>query len=178
MDAGDTSDTIFLVGMMGAGKTTVGRQLARRLKKRFVDSDSEIEARTGVRIPVIFEIEGEPGFRRRESQVLRELANDRGVVIATGGGAVLDPANRAYLARSGLVVYLYVPPAVLWERTRHDKSRPLLQVEDPRSRIEQLYLQRDPFYREVADIIVEGGLSAPGTLVRSLERQIRQRCAA
>jgi shikimate kinase len=172
------SDNIYLVGMMGAGKTTVGRQLARRLKKRFADSDKEIEARTGVRIPVIFEIEGELGFRRRESQVLRELASDHGVVVATGGGAVLDPGNRACLTGSGLVVYLCVPPQVLWDRTRHDKNRPLLQVEDPRGRIEQLYVQRDPLYREIADIIVEGGFSAPGQVVKSLERQIRQRCAA
>ena len=170
-----TCDNIFLIGMMGAGKTTVGRQLARYLNKRFADSDHEIEARTGVKIPVIFEIEGEQGFRRRESQVLRELASDQGLVVATGGGVVLAPSNRACLA-NGLVVYLSVPPQILWERTRQDKNRPLLQVEDPKERIEQLFQQRDPLYREIADIIVEGGKSAPGRVVRSLERQIRQRC--
>lgn len=161
---------------MGAGKTTVGRQLARYLKKRFADSDHEIEARTGVKIPVIFEIEGEQGFRRRESQVLRELASDQGLVVATGGGVVLEPSNRACLANGGLVVYLSVPPEILWERTRQDKNRPLLQVEDLKERIEQLFQQRDPLYREIADIIVEGGKSAPGHVLRSLERQIRRRC--
>ncbi len=112
------SDNIFLVGMMGAGKTTVGRQLARRLRKRFVDCDHEIEARTGVTIPVIFEIEGEVGFRRRESATIDALSRESGLVVATGGGAVLDPANRERLKAGGWVVYLDVAPAVLWARTR------------------------------------------------------------
>lgn len=171
-----SSDNIYLVGMMGAGKTTIGRQLARRLHRRFVDADHEIAARTGVAIPVIFEIEGEPGFRRRESQVIHELARETGLVLATGGGAVLDPDNRRCLARSGLVVYLDVPPEVLYERTRHDKGRPLLQVPDPLGKIRELHAQRDPLYREIADITVVGGRHSPGGLVNQLEQEILARC--
>lgn len=163
--------------MMGAGKTTIGRQLARRLAREFIDCDHEIERRTGVRVPLIFEIEGEAGFRRRESQLLLELSEKGEMVIATGGGVVLDAANRGCLARSGLVVYLYVPPAILWERTRHDKNRPLLQVPDPRARIEALYAQRDPLYREVADLIVTGGKGGPAAIVGRIEQAARQRCA-
>jgi shikimate kinase len=169
---------LYLIGMMGAGKTTIGRQLARRLSKRFVDLDHELERRTGVRIPVIFEIEGEPGFRRRESQVLGELASESGLVVATGGGVVLDPDNRACLARSGLVIYLNVPPEVLFDRTRHDRNRPLLQVADPRARIEQLHAQRDPLYRQVADLVVTGGRCGPLAVIRQIEKELRQRCAA
>ena len=171
-------DNIYLVGMMGAGKTTIGRQLARRLEMRFVDCDHEIESRTGVKIPVIFELEGEAGFRRRESRVLKDLSQERRIVLATGGGAVLDPQNRQILADNGMVIYIRVLPQMLWERTRHDKNRPLLQVEDPRAKIEQLFEQRDPLYREVAAIIVEGGRAGPGNVVQQLEQEIRQRCAA
>jgi len=167
---------LYLVGLMGAGKTTVGRQLAKRLGRRFVDSDHEIEARTGVRVPVIFEIEGEAGFRKRETQVIEELAQQDDLVVATGGGAVLDPHNRACLSRSGLVVYLCVPPAQLWERTRHDTNRPLLQVADPYARLLELYALRDPLYREVADIIVEGGSGGSHHMVKQLEREVRSRC--
>ena len=126
---------LILIGMMGAGKTTVGRELARRRGMRFVDCDQEIVARTGVSIPTIFEIEGEAGFRRRESQVLAELSLESDIVVATGGGIVLAPANRELLAQRGVVIYLDVPPPILWERTRHDRNRPLLQVENPRRRI-------------------------------------------
>jgi shikimate kinase len=169
-------DNVYLVGMMGAGKTTVGRQLARRLGKTFCDADQEIEARTGVKIPMIFEIEGEAGFRRREAQVLQQLVRETDLVLATGGGVVLDPENRSCLANSGLVVYLSVPPDVLWERTRHDRSRPLLQVRDPRARIGELYLQRDPLYREIADIVIVGGRQPPSAVVRELEGEIRRQC--
>ena len=169
---------IYLVGMMGAGKTTIGKLLARRLSRSFVDSDQRIEERTGVKIPVIFEIEGEQGFRRRESQVLEELAKEPDLVVATGGGIVLSESNRACLTRSGLVVYLCLPLGVLWERTRQDKNRPLLQVADPRARIEELHGERDPLYRSVADIVVEGGRSSPNALVRQLEKAIQDRCAA
>lgn len=171
-------DNIFLIGMMGAGKTTVGRLLAKRLDKRFVDSDHEIEARTGVKIPVIFEIEGEAGFRKRESQVLAELAEEPGLVIATGGGVVLAPENRACLASHGLVVYLAVPPFHLWERTRNDVNRPLLQVENPRKRIEELHALRDPLYREVADIIIAGGRMSQSAVLRQIEKELQQRCVA
>jgi shikimate kinase len=167
---------ICLVGMMGAGKTTVGRQLAKRLGRRFVDADHEIEARTGVRIPTIFEIEGEAGFRRREAEAIEALTREHGLVLATGGGAVLDPANRRRLREAGLVVYLRVLPLVLYERTRHDRNRPLLQVADPLGRLEELFGQRDPLYREVADVIVDTSAGGVGSLVRRVEQEIRKQC--
>ncbi len=169
-------NNIYLIGLMGAGKSTIGRQLARRLQKRFVDCDHEIEARTGVRIPLIFEIEGEPGFRRRESQVLQELAAEEGLVLATGGGAVLDSGNRKCLSDTGLVVYLCAPPEELYARTRHDRNRPLLQVADPLGKLRELYATRDPLYRVVADIIFEGGRRAPLAVARLLELEIRKKC--
>jgi shikimate kinase len=174
----NTNSNLYLVGLMGAGKTTVGRQLARRMGRRFVDSDHEIEARTGVRIPVIFEIEGEAGFRRREAQMIAELAQEPDLVVATGGGAVIDPNNRAHLKRSGLVVYLCVPPAQLYERTRHDHNRPLLQVADPLARLQELYALRDPLYREIADLVIEGGGGGSHQMVKLIEREVRNRCAA
>ncbi len=168
---------IVLVGMPGSGKTTVGRELAKRLGRRFVDSDHEIEARTGVKIPTIFEIEGEDGFRRRESQTLDALTLEPDLVLATGGGAVIRPENRALLAERGVVIYLNVPPHILWERTRHDRSRPLLQVPDPKGRIQELYIARDPFYRDVAHIIVEGGRGTPHAMVRLIEKELQALCA-
>jgi len=167
---------ICLVGMMGAGKTTVGRQLAKRLGRRFVDADHEIEARTGVRIPTIFEIEGEAGFRRREAEAIDALTREHGLVLATGGGAVLDPANRRRLAAAGLVIYLRVLPLLLYERTRHDRNRPLLQVADPLARLEELFAQRDPLYREVADVVIDTSSGGVGSLVRRVEQEIRKRC--
>ncbi|NMG74295.1 shikimate kinase [Aromatoleum diolicum] len=163
---------VILIGMMGAGKTTVGREYARRHRMRFVDCDHEIEARTGVKVPTIFEIEGEAGFRRRETQVIDDLTRETDLVLATGGGAVLDPGNRAMMSERGIVVYLNVPTQVLWERTRHDRNRPLLQVPNPRERIENLYRERDPLYRAVADIVVDGGRGNPGGMVRLIERAI------
>ncbi|QEL63800.1 shikimate kinase [Oryzomicrobium terrae] len=156
---------------MGAGKTTVGRLLARRLHKRFIDSDHEIEARTGVAIPVIFEIEGEDGFRRRESQTIADLTQERSVVMATGGGVVLNPENRACLRRGGFVVYLAVSPELLFERTRHDRNRPLLQVADPLARLKELHAQRDPLYREVADLVVENPGSSAQAVAQYLLRE-------
>ena len=150
---------------MGAGKTTIGRSLAKRLDLDFIDSDREIELRTGVSIPTIFEIEGEEGFRKREIQVIADLSRFSGLVVATGGGVVLRPENRASLRSSGLVVYLNVPPCTLWERTRHDRNRPLLQVDDPLLKLKELYAQRDPFYREVADLVIDGSrINARGIL--------------
>jgi len=160
---------LILIGMMGAGKTTVGKELARRRKLRFADCDHEIIARTGVSIPTIFEIEGEAGFRKRETMMMDELTQVPDIVIATGGGVVTTPANRELMRARGIVIYLNVPPQILYERTRHDRNRPLLQVENPRRRIEELHRQRDPLYREVAHIIVEGGRGNPGTMVRLIE---------
>jgi shikimate kinase len=161
---------------MGAGKTTVGRHLAKRLGRRFLDSDQEIEERTGVRVPVIFEIEGEAGFRRRETQVIAELCRESGLVLATGGGAVLAEENRHHLRESGIVIYLAVSPDVLYERTRLDRNRPLLQVADPLARLRELYTQRDPIYREVAHIIVEGKEGAVYLLAQRIEKELKSRC--
>lgn len=158
--------------MMGAGKTTVGREYARRHGLDFLDCDQELVARTGVSVATIFEIEGEEGFRRRETQLLDELTQRGRLVLATGGGVVLAAENRAMLVSRCLVVYLKVPPRQLWERTRHDRNRPLLQVPNPRGRIEELYRQRDPLYAEIADIVVEGGRGSPGGMVRQVDRAI------
>lgn len=169
---------IYLVGMPGAGKTTIGRQLARRLQRTFVDADHEIESRTGVRIPLIFDIEGEQGFRERESKVIADLAADTNLVVATGGGAVLRPANRFALKQSGTVVYLQAAPRLLFERTRLDPNRPLLQVANPMQKIEELYALRDPLYREVADIVVNSLGGSISHLVKQLERELQKQCAA
>jgi shikimate kinase len=169
---------IFLVGLMGAGKTSVGRQLARRLGKTFYDSDHEMERRTGVRIPVIFEIEGEAGFRSREATVLAELVALEDIVLATGGGVVLAPENRKLLKGSGTVVYLRGAPQDLWRRTRHDRNRPLLQTADPLARLEELHAQRDPLYREVADVIVDTGTQSVRTLAEQLEARLREHLAS
>lgn len=168
------ASNLFLVGLMGAGKTTVGRLLARRLRRPFYDSDHEVEQRCGVEIAVIFDIEGEAGFRARESQVIDELSALDGVVLATGGGAVLDPANRRRLAARGTVVYLHAPPADLYPRIRHDRKRPLLATPDPRLRLEQLYAQRDPLYREVADCVIDTGRQSASVLASDLLRRLEQ----
>ena len=166
---------LILIGMMGAGKTTVGKELARRRKMRFADCDQAIVARTGVSIPTIFELEGEAGFRRRETQMIDELTREPDLVLATGGGVVTTPLNRELMRERGIVIYLDVPTQVLFERTRHDRNRPLLQVENPRQRIDELYRQRDPLYREVAHIIVDGGRTNPGTMVRLIEDALKKR---
>lgn len=145
----------FLVGLMGAGKTTIGRALAKATDKCFFDSDHEIEARTGVRIPTIFDIEGETGFRAREAEVIAELAAMRDIVLATGGGVILNPVNRECLKRHGVVIYLRASVNDLYLRTCHDKNRPLLQTADPKAKLQELYEIRDPLYREVADMVVD-----------------------
>ena len=159
---------LYLVGLMGAGKTTVGRVLARRLKLRFLDSDQEIERRCGVKIPVIFEIEGEAGFRARESAALGELAQLRGIVLATGGGVIGAEENRRLLAASGTVVYLHAQPEDLYERVRHDRNRPLLATADPRARLRQLYAERDALYRSIADVVIDTGKQGVAALARDL----------
>ena len=146
---------VFLVGPMGAGKTTIGRQLAQTLKLEFIDSDLVIEERTGADIPWIFDVEGEEGFRERESKAIDELTLRDGIVLATGGGAVLRPENRAAMSSRGTVVYLHASLERQVERTARDKNRPLLQVEDPEARLRELMAQRDPLYREIADHVVE-----------------------
>lgn len=161
---------------MGAGKTTVGRLLSRQLGRAFYDCDHEIEARTGVRVSVIFEIEGEPGFRKRETEELRRLTALDEVVLATGGGAVLDPDNRALLKERGFVVYLHAQPKDLWHRTRHDHSRPLLDTPNPRARVEELYQVRDALYREVADLVIDTGRQSAHVLVKRLLAQLGAQC--
>ena len=165
---------VFLVGMMGAGKTTAGRILARRLKRTFYDSDQEIERRCGVKIPVIFDIEGEAGFRQREAAAIAELTGLEDVVLATGGGAVLAPASRRHLAARGTVVYLHARPAALYEWVRQDKNRPLLATDDPLARLEALYGERDPLYREVADIVVDTGRQSAQSLARRLLGELKE----
>ncbi len=165
---------VFLVGMMGAGKTTAGRILARRLKRTFHDSDQEIERRCGVKIPVIFDIEGEAGFRQREATMIAELTELEDVVLATGGGAIMAPASRRHLAARGTVVYLHAQPGALYERVRQDKNRPLLATADPLARLTALYAERDPLYREVADIVVDTGRQSVQYLSRQLLGQLRE----
>jgi shikimate kinase len=167
---------LILVGMMGAGKTTVGRLLARRLKRPFFDSDDVIEQRCGVSIPVIFEIEGEAGFRLRERQVIAELCGLHGAVIATGGGAVVAPENRGAISGGGTVVYLHARPGSLWYRVRQDRNRPLLATADPQKRLEELYDQRDPLYREVADLVLDTGRQSVQTLARDLLARLEAEC--
>ncbi len=146
--------SIFLVGMMGAGKSTVGVRLAKRLDRAFIDADRALEERLGVSIPTIFELEGEAGFRRREAQLLEELSAQPGLVLATGGGVVLSPANRELLKNRGKVIYLQASAADLWQRLRRDRQRPLLRTPNPRERIYKLCAERDALYREVATHII------------------------
>jgi shikimate kinase len=170
-----SAENVFLVGLMGAGKTSVGKLLAKRLGKTFHDADHVIEARTGVKIPVIFEIEGEAGFRVRESAVIDELTALDNIVLATGGGAVLSPSNREALRRRGTVVYLRASVDELWNRTRHDRNRPLLQIADPRARLAQLHEQRDPLYREVAHVVIDTGTQSLKSLIVRLEASLARR---
>ncbi len=163
---------IFLVGLMGAGKTTVGRALAKKLNKRFIDSDHEIEARTGASIPLIFEIEGEASFRQREANVIRELTAQNDIILATGGGAILKPENRELLKTRGTVIYLRASVNSILQRTSHDKNRPLLQVADPRQRLEQLAREREPYYLEVADFVIETGRPNVQSLVQTILSQL------
>ena len=157
---------------MGAGKTTIGRLLARKLNRRFIDSDHEIEARTGATIPWIFEIEGEACFRKREADVIRDLSAQDGLVLATGGGAVLNPESRALLAERGTVIYLRASIGSILQRTSHDKNRPLLQTADPRAKLEELLEQRDPLYREIADLVIDTGRPNVQSMVQTILDQL------
>ena len=161
-------DKVYLVGPMGAGKSTIGRVLAGELKLPFRDSDRVIEERTGADIPWIFDVEGESGFRARESGVLSELAEQEPAVIATGGGIVINEANRDLMRASGFVCYLTAAVDHLVERTARDKKRPLLQVENPRQKIVDLLAERDPLYRQVADFVVATDRRSPRTVVQEI----------
>lgn len=165
---------IFLVGPMGAGKTTIGRQLAKSLGVGFYDSDKEIERKTGVSIPMIFDYEGEQGFRKRESEVLDEITHQSPIVLATGGGAIIQPSNRIWLRERGFVVYLQCNIDTQLSRTRKDSNRPLLKTENPRARLEELYAFRDPIYRELADLIVDTGHHSSRAAVRRILMSINQ----
>ena len=169
------SGNIILVGLMGAGKTSVGKALARFLDKTFVDSDQKIERATGVKIATIFEIESEAGFRARESKMLQELVAHKNIVLATGGGAVLSGENRALLAAGGTVIYLRAPVASLLKRTRRDRNRPLLQGTNAAATLTALFDLRDPLYREVAHLVVDTGEQSVHMLAAQIADKLRLR---
>ena len=164
----DSPRSVFLIGMMGAGKTTVGRLLAHALGFEFIDADRELEARSGALIATIFSVEGEEGFRKRESMLLDELSQRPGIVLATGGGAVLNADTRRRLKERGLVVYLRATGDEIHRRTRNDRSRPLLQSADPRARIDELLAQRKPLYEATAHLTFQSASANPRRLVRRL----------
>ena len=157
---------------MGAGKSTVGKLLAKKLDRRFLDADHVIEDRCGVKIPVIFEMEGEDGFRKREAQAIRDVTAEHDVILATGGGAVLLPENRQFLSERGTVIYLHANPMELWHRTKGGEGRPLLKNGDAKKILENLYAIRDPLYREIADYVIETGKPSVNQLVNTLIMQL------
>ena len=157
---------------MGAGKTTIGTKLAEALNKRFIDSDKEIEQKTGANIPLIFELEGEEGFRKRESEVLQELTNEKDIVLATGGGAILREENRRYLAQRGVVIYLRAPLEQLLHRTAKDKNRPLLQTGNPQKTLAKILETRECYYREVADIVYETDKKTIKEIIKDIIKQL------
>ncbi|MEM7027603.1 MAG: shikimate kinase AroK [Pseudomonadota bacterium] len=163
---------IILVGPMGAGKTTIGRNLARKLSLEFYDSDHEIEQRTGADIPWIFEIEGEAGFRKRESTIIEELTKLQNIVLATGGGAIINQENRQHMQQSGIVFYLNSGAEKLLKRTQTDKRRPLLQTQDRLARIKQIIAERDPLYREIADEIIQTDKMSVSHIVKFIIKRI------
>lgn len=163
---------VFLVGPMGAGKTTIGKYLAQHLKLRFADTDTEIEVRTGADIPWIFDVEGEEGFRDREQQVVAEMTEWDDIVLATGGGVVLRAENRSALAARGFVIYLYATVEEQVRRTRRDRKRPLLQKGDPEQVLRALMTQRDPLYREIADYIIETDACSPRVVAQRLVEEL------
>ncbi len=162
---------IFLVGLMGAGKTTIGKQLAKQLNKTFYDVDHEVEKRTGVKVSVIFDLEGEAGFRKRETAVIDELTQLENCVIATGGGAVLREENRKLLENNGHIIYLRAAVKDLCKRMRYDRQRPLLQNVDVREKLEQLHQERHPIYTAIADEIVDTGQQSAGFLVSQIKKK-------
>lgn len=168
------SGNLILIGMMGSGKTTLGRALAKHLNKTFIDSDEEIQHRTGVSIPHIFDVEGETGFRIREAQVIADLVLRDQLLLATGGGAVLTPQTQTLLPENGVVVYLRTQVHDLWQRTRNDKNRPLLQTGNPYQKLTQLFEQRDPIYRSVADLVLPSGKQSVHSMMLSLIAEVEQ----
>jgi len=167
-------NNIYFIGLMGAGKTTIGRLIAKQLGLVFYDSDHEIERKTGVKIPLIFELEGVDGFRKRETAALEELCQLENIVMATGGGAILLPENRELLKNNGKIVYLRASVHDLWLRTRNDKSRPLLQGGNIRQKLEQLYIDRDPIYSALADCIVDTGAQSANEITSYIEQLIKE----
>lgn len=164
-------DNIYLIGLMGVGKTTIGKQLAKALQRPFYDSDKVIEDSMGVDIPTIFSYEGEAGFREREQAVIAQLTGLSGIVMATGGGSVIRPENREALKSSGFVVYLHCSIDKILYRTRHDTQRPLLRTENPRKRLQDLLKEREPLYMDCADFKIDSG-SLPGkTVVKTILQQ-------
>ncbi|MDI1308715.1 MAG: shikimate kinase [Methylotenera sp.] len=168
------SNNIYFIGLMGAGKTTIGRLIAKQLGMIFYDTDHEIERKTGVKIPLIFELEGVDGFRKRETAALEELCQLENIVLATGGGAVLLPENREILKNNGKIVYLRANVHDLWLRTRNDKSRPLLQGGNIKQKLEQLYIDRDPIYTALADCIVDTGAQSANEITSDIEQLIKE----
>ena len=166
------SGNLILVGMMGSGKTTMGRILAKHLDKEFVDSDEEIQHRTGVTIPHIFDVEGESGFRQRETAALEALVGRDNLVLATGGGAVLSDENRTMMRQNGIVIYLKAGVHDLWLRTRNDRNRPLLQTGNVHARLAELLFQRDALYQQVADIVMPTGRQSVHALMLRLVSEI------
>jgi shikimate kinase len=165
--------SIVLIGLMGAGKTTIGAALAKRLSKSFVDVDHELEARTGVSVATIFEVEGEAHFRDRETATMRELAERQNMVLSTGGGAVIRAENRTILRNIGTVIYLHAPPEVSYQRLRRSRDRPLLKTEDPLARLQALYRDRDPFYRETAHFVIESDREHCGQVVQAVVERLQ-----
>jgi shikimate kinase len=167
-----SKDNIFFVGLMGAGKTTIGKILAKHLGKIFYDTDHEIEKRTGVKIATIFELEGEDGFRKRETAIIQELSQLSNIIMATGGGAILAVDNRELLKSNGTVIYLRANVNELWHRMRNDKHRPLLQNVDIRAKLEQLYAERNPLYTETAALIFDTGNQPVASIISQIEKSL------
>lgn len=161
-------ENIYLIGLMGVGKTTIGKQLAKALAMPFYDSDRAIEESTGVDIPTIFEFEGEEGFRNREQKMIQKLTQLQGIVLATGGGAILREENRKLLKENGFIVYLHCTVDRILERTRRDTQRPLLRTENPRKRLQQLFEQRQPLYLSCADFKVDTGILKTKTAIKHI----------
>jgi shikimate kinase len=165
---------IFLIGPMGVGKSTIGRQLAKMLRMEFDDTDHEIQRRTGVDIPTIFDFEGEDGFRQREKAVVEDMTSNTGLVLATGGGVVLDPDNRRCLSGRGVVVYLACSPEQQYNRTKQSRNRPLLQTGDPMSKLQELMDEREPIYRELADLVVSTEKRSAAVVVKEISARLEE----